>query len=128
MANLDRSNCSAVLLAEGAPCQPFSLSSNDLIHHYVAIRDALAEHCHRQGVDFQWFFEEISTTSEKHSADFSRLLSSSLVIIQSADFGWVHLCCAYRGTEAQPSGCCRPTVWTAISTWAFLPSVLDRVA
>ena len=40
----------AVLPADGAPCQPFSPSSNDLIHHYVAIRDALAERCHRQGV------------------------------------------------------------------------------
>ena len=92
------------------------------------VSKALAEHCHRQGADFQWFFEEISTMSEKLSADFSRLLSSSPVIIQSADFGWVHLCCAYRGTEAQLSDCCWPTVWSAISTGAFLPSVIDRVA
>ena len=69
--------------------------------HFVTICDALAAHCSRQGVDFQWFFEEVGTMTETNRAKFSRLLSSAPVIIQSADFGWVHRCRAYWGAEAQ---------------------------
>ena len=113
VSNLDLSNYSAVLLTEGAPCQPFSpLNAEaqgfaddqgraDLVHHFVAIRDALAAHCSRQGVDFQWFFEEVGTMTATNRAKISRLLSSAPVIIQSADFGWVHRCRAYWGAEAQ---------------------------
>eukprot|EP00971_Amphidinium_carterae_P334582 6469938-Amphidinium_carterae.2 len=94
-----RSGCTSILLIAGAPCQPFSSLGNQHgfddprsqpLTHFFHMRDELQTACRKLDTPFHWLLEEVATMKEDARQRITALAGVPPVLIQAADFGWVH--------------------------------------
>ena len=89
-----------VLLSGGPPCQPFSdLATDpqgwsdprsDPIRHFKRIRDELSQRVVQMGIIFCWLMEEVASMTQEFRDQISTFLDAQPVLLQAADFGWIH--------------------------------------
>eukprot|EP00971_Amphidinium_carterae_P229897 4562215-Amphidinium_carterae.1 len=101
-----QSRCTSILLIAGAPCQPFSSLGNQHgfddprslpLTHFFHMRDELQTACRTLDTPFHWLLEEVATMKEDARQRITALAGVPPVLIQAADFGWVHRSRLYWG-------------------------------
>eukprot|EP00971_Amphidinium_carterae_P121482 2405872-Amphidinium_carterae.1 len=94
-----QTRCTCILLVAGAPCQPFSSLGRQQgfadarslpLQRFFVFRDELQAFCQGQDVPFHWMLEEVATMSAVSRQQITDLAGTPPVLLQAADFGWVH--------------------------------------
>jgi hypothetical protein len=98
---------SGLLLTAGPPCSPFSSlgsqrgfkdeASRPLLH-FLDLHGQLSTDCLRSGVEFRWLLEEVSSMPQDVRETISGRLGTQPLLLNAADFGWVHRSRLYWGS------------------------------
>jgi hypothetical protein len=101
-----------ILLTAGPPCSPFSslgqqrgfddAASKPLLH-FMELKDSLEKACSSSAIDFRWLMEEVSSMPQDARETISARLGCSPILLNAADFGWVHRSRLYWGSRLPTS-------------------------
>ena len=90
---------SAVLMAGGPPCQPWSALGQQQqwsdprscpLIRFFEFRDQLGKKCRAHGIALHWMMEEVGSLTHEAILWISELAGCMPFLLHAADFGWLH--------------------------------------